>query len=105
MIHPNEENFSSFGRACIAVDYVAEGVAGEVQSIGRRPIDSRQRLDLALVLGQRPAHHRIDRVVPAIGILHDHVAGIADDIGVIATEAGHDVAAAAAIEQVGACIP
>jgi hypothetical protein len=41
-------------------------------------------------------HH----IVAFVGVLDDHVAGVVDEVGVVAGAAGHDIGAAAAVEQV-----
>jgi hypothetical protein len=42
---------------------------------------------------------------PSIGRLGDHVAGVIDDIGVVAHAAHHGVRARAAVEEIGAVAP
>ena len=43
---------------------------------------------------------RVDGVHSVVGILDHHVAGVVDDVGVVALAAGHPVRAGAAVERV-----
>src|SRR5262249_35551834 len=76
----------------VAGDLVGRAVAGAVDWIGP---GQDQVLD---VDRQRVAHRRFDGVGAALGGLDDNVAGVVDEIGVVAGAAGHDVGAAHAVD-------
>jgi hypothetical protein len=89
--------------ACAAVQRVGRGVAGErvVQRIAggvdRRRAGERDVLD---VRGQRVAHRGLDEVGAFADVLGRHVAGVVDDVGVVAGAADHRVGTRAAIQRV-----
>ena len=78
---------------------LAERVAGAVD---RRRAGQRQVLDVG---AERVGDGALDRVGAFAGALGDHVAGVVDDVGVVAGAAAHRVGAGAAVEHVAAALP
>ena len=83
--------------ATAAEDGVGQLVAGQRQA-GRAGIGA-QELDL-LTGPQRVVDAGIDRVGAPADRLVDHIAGVVDKVGVVASPAGHGVGTAPAIENV-----
>ena len=90
-------------RPGIADQIIVQAVAGQVDRIGQFPGDRRKPFDL-LRVGQHEAHRAVDHVGAAAGRLERPVAGIVDQIGVVAFAADHGVGAGLAVELVGAGI-
>ena len=84
--------------AAVAGDHVVQGIAGavEIAAAGQRQV-----LHPA---GQRVVDGGQHRVGALVAQFRDHVAGIVDDIGVVAGAADHRVGAGAAVQKVIAAI-
>ena len=94
-------------RAGRAVEQIVATVPGQriVQRVARhgdmiRP-GQRQCLDIGR---QRIAYRGVDRVHALAGLLDHHVAGIVDNIAVVASAADHRIGAGAAIQQIVATV-
>ena len=89
--------------AVVADDLVAAGVAGQVDRRRAGVVGGLQRLDVGA--GRHgPAHagaHHVDALAAGFG---HRVAGIVDDVGVVAEAADHGVGAGAAVQVVVAVV-
>src|SRR5690606_33821318 len=86
-----------------AIERVVVGIAGQlvVGSIAGAAARAVQQDEVFDIGRQRVAGKRgADRVVAFAGILGHHVAGIVDDIGVVASAASHAVGAAATVDHI-----
>ena len=86
--------------AAVAGDDVVEAVAGAVDVSGA---GQGQVLDICAERVSDRRLHRVGAGADAGGFRH-HIAGVVDDVGVVAGAADHSVGAAGAVERVGASV-